>query len=100
MKRLPILWNVALYFVTTAIAGVWFLALNAVTVCVMCHDHMHYGFPVPYIDIGWAVPNKDAVLWPGMIADAALVLLAGFIAAKGISAILRLMTIRFDSSVF
>jgi hypothetical protein len=89
-------WRIALYSLTTAIAAAWFLARNATTVCAMCHDHMHYGFPFPYIDIGWAVANRHALLWPGAVADAAFILLAGFISAKGISSLLLFTTSRRD----
>jgi hypothetical protein len=99
VKRLRLLCSISLYFGTTAIAGIWFLARNAVTLCAMCQDHMHFGFPFPYIDVGWAVPNKGALLWPGAIADAALVLLAGFISAKGISWILQFLTSGLERTV-
>jgi hypothetical protein len=97
VKRLPLLSRIALYFVTTAIVAAWFLVQNAVDVFVMCHDHMHYGFPFPYVDMGWAVPHRRALLWPGAIADAVFILLAGFISAKGISSLLLLTTSGRDS---
>jgi hypothetical protein len=81
-------WRIALYSLTTAIAGAWFIVQNATTVCALCQDHLHFGFPFPYIDIGWAVANRHALLWPGAVADAAFVILAGFISAKGILSVL------------
>jgi len=92
VKRLPLLWRIALYSLTTAIAAAWFLDQNASTVCAMCQDHMHYGFPFPYMDIGSAVANRHALLWPGAVADAAFILLAGFILATGISSMLLVTT--------
>lgn len=87
---------VTIYSVTKAMAGAWFLVRNATTVCAMCHDHRLYGFPFPNIDIGWAVPDRYALYWPGAIVDGALILLPGFILAKGIS--LLLMVSRRDSA--
>ena len=97
MKRLPLLWRIGLYSLTTAIAAAWFLVRNATTLCAMCQDHLHYRFPFPYIDIGWAVANRSALLWPGLLADIALILLAGFISAQGISTLLLLAINRRDS---
>jgi len=88
VKRL--LGRIALYSLTTTIFAAWFLVENATTVCTMCQDHMHYGFPFPYMDIGRAVAAHQhaALLWPGAIADATSILLAGFVSAKGISILL------------
>lgn len=94
MKHLPLIGRFALYCVTTAVAAAWFLVQNASTVCAMCQDHMHYGLPFPYIDIGWAVPGRHALLWPGTIADAASILLTGFISAR----LLLLTTNRRDAA--
>src|ERR1700685_2798685 len=77
MKRLPLRSRIALYSVTTAIAAAWFLVQNAKTLCAMCQDHMHYGFPFPYMDVGSAVANRYALLLPGAIADATLIQLRG-----------------------
>jgi hypothetical protein len=79
VKHLPLLWRITLYCITTATVGAWFLVQNADDFCTMCYDHWHHGFPFPYINVGWAVPNRHALLWPGAIADAALILLVGFI---------------------
>jgi hypothetical protein len=98
VKRLPFLWRIALYSLTTAIVAAWFLVRNARTVCAMCQDHLHYGFPFPYIDIGAAVANRHALLWPGAIADTLLILSVGFISAKGISSLLLLTISWRDSS--
>ena len=97
LKRFPFLWKIALYSITTAITTALFLVRNAETVCAMCQDHWHYGFPFPYMDIGRAVPDRHALLWPGAIADIALILLIGFISAKGISRVLLLMMNKRDS---
>ena len=60
----------------------------------MCQDRMHYGFPFPYIDVGRAVPGTHALLWPGTLADAAVILLGGFISAR----LILLMTSRRGSN--
>ena len=90
VKRLRLLWKIALYCITTVAAAVYFVILNADTIPIPRDHYLDYGFPFHYIELG-GPDLRRAWLWPGVIADLGVILLAGLASAWTIVLLIRLV---------